>query len=148
MDDPAQKTVAERTCTQCGTRAGAGLIFCKKCGAALRTPAPLIQSGIQDDNSPPNTVSPMKRTAVTVIKTLAAVAAVGVWLCPLRTGTQVLLFVASIAVLLICHFFLTELDETYAAKGPTGYWPKPGDWNAPPKTNDPVENRTAAQTKR
>jgi hypothetical protein len=46
MDDPARNAVAERTCTQCGTRADAGLIFCKKCGTALQTPAPLIQSGI------------------------------------------------------------------------------------------------------
>ena len=48
MDDTPQNIVAEITCTQCGTRADSGLIFCKKCGSALRLPAPLIQSGIQD----------------------------------------------------------------------------------------------------
>jgi hypothetical protein len=54
MDDPARNMVAGRTCSQCGTRADAGLIFCKKCGAVLRTPEPLIQSGFQDDSSLPN----------------------------------------------------------------------------------------------
>jgi hypothetical protein len=93
-------------------------------------------------------MSSMKRTVVTVIKGLAGVAAVAFWLCPLRTGTQVLLFVASIAVLLVCHLVLTNWDETYAAKhNNTGYWPKPIDWSAPPKTNDSIEKRTAAQTK-
>src|ERR1700737_3417917 len=71
MDDHAGNTAAERTCTQCGTRADDGLIFCAKCGAALRVPTSLIQSGSQDDNSPPNTMSSMKRTVVTVIRGMA-----------------------------------------------------------------------------
>jgi hypothetical protein len=45
VDDPARNAVAERTCPQCGIPADAGLIFCAKCGTALRTPAPLIESG-------------------------------------------------------------------------------------------------------
>jgi hypothetical protein len=57
MDDPTRKMVAGRSCSQCGTRADAGLIFCKKCGAALRTPGPLIQSSFQDDSSLPNEMS-------------------------------------------------------------------------------------------
>jgi hypothetical protein len=32
------------TCAQCGAVADVGLIFCAKCGAALRPPAPLIAS--------------------------------------------------------------------------------------------------------
>jgi hypothetical protein len=55
MDDTPQNIVAEITCTQCGTRADTGLIFCKKCGSALRLPAPLIQSGIQDVKPPAST---------------------------------------------------------------------------------------------
>jgi len=51
MDDPTRNMVAGRTCSQCGTRADAGLIFCKKCGAVLRTPELLIQSGFQVDSS-------------------------------------------------------------------------------------------------
>jgi hypothetical protein len=64
----------------------------------------------------------MKRLIVTAIKCLAGLSAVVCWLCPLRTGTQVLVFVASIAVLLICHFGLSSIDEDYASKN-TGYWP-------------------------
>jgi hypothetical protein len=84
----------------------------------------------------PETISSKKRTVLTVIKGLAAIAAVVFWLCPLRTGTQVLVFVASIAVFLICHTVLSNLDKTYAAKyGSAGYWPKPPtDWTAPPKS--------------
>jgi hypothetical protein len=93
-------------------------------------------------------MSSMKRTVVTVIRGMAGIAAVVFWLCPLSTGVQVLLFVASIAVLLICHFVLTNLDETYAAEhNSVGYWPKPIDWGTPPKTNDPIEKRTTPQTK-
>jgi hypothetical protein len=54
MDDPTGNMVAERTCSECGTRADAGLIFCKKCGATLRAPGLLIQSGFQDDSFLPN----------------------------------------------------------------------------------------------
>ena len=40
---------------------------------------------------------------------LAGLSAVVFWLCPLRTGIQVLVFVASIAVVLICHVALTSM---------------------------------------
>jgi hypothetical protein len=50
---------------------------------------------------------------------------------------QVLVFVASIAVLLICHSVLTNMDETYAAKN-EGYWPKPLDWSTLP---DPIQGK-------
>lgn len=75
-----------------------------------------------------------KRMVVTVIKYLAGLSAVVFWFCPLRTGTQVLVFVASIAVLLVCHFALASMDETYANKN-AGYWPKPLDWGEPSKSD-------------
>lgn len=53
MDGPGLGTVSDRTCPQCGTRADAGLIFCKQCGATLRPSAPLIQPGAL----PPATVA-------------------------------------------------------------------------------------------
>jgi hypothetical protein len=34
----------ESVCAKCGTPAEAGLIFCKKCGATLRPPVPLVAS--------------------------------------------------------------------------------------------------------
>jgi hypothetical protein len=42
MDDAIPNAVAKTSCAQCGTVADVGLIFCAKCGAALRPPAPLI----------------------------------------------------------------------------------------------------------
>jgi hypothetical protein len=84
----------------------------------------------------------VKRTLVTAIKYLAGLSAVVFWLCPLRSITQVLIFVASIAVMLICHFVLTSMDETYANRN-AGYWPKPLDWNAPSK----ADRNPSAETK-
>jgi hypothetical protein len=81
----------------------------------------------------------MERFVVTAIKYLAGLSAVVFWLCPLRTGTQVLVFVASIAVMLICHFGLSSIDEEYANKN-AGYWPKRLDWTAPPNRTTPVQN--------
>ena len=53
MYDTPRNAVAEMKCTRCGSRADDGLIFCKQCGAALRTPTPLIQSAIQADTPTP-----------------------------------------------------------------------------------------------
>jgi hypothetical protein len=36
--------IDESVCAKCGTPAEAGLIFCKKCGATLRPPVPLVGS--------------------------------------------------------------------------------------------------------
>jgi hypothetical protein len=63
---------------------------------------------------------------------------------PLASETQVLVFVSSIAVLLICHFGLSSIDEDYAHKN-AGYWPKPLDWTAPSKSDDPIGKRQLAQ---
>jgi hypothetical protein len=131
------RNTAGTTCPQCGTLADAGRIFCAKCRAALKSPSSLISSD-HDINAP--SVSPMKRLVVTAIKYMAGLSAVVFWLCPLRTGTQVLVFVASIAVLLICHFGLSSIDEDYANKN-AGYWPKPLDWTAPSKSDDPGGKR-------
>jgi hypothetical protein len=63
---------------------------------------------------------------VTAIKYLVGLSAVVFWLCPFRTGTQVLVVIASIAVMLICQFGLSSIDEEYANRN-SGYWPKPLD---------------------
>jgi hypothetical protein len=52
MNDTAQDVVTETVCTQCGTPADPGLIFCKKCGATLRPPVPLTPSVAKDDLNP------------------------------------------------------------------------------------------------
>lgn len=65
MDDPARNAVSERTCTQCGTSADAGLIFCTKCGTALQTASPLIQSGTA---SPRDNYSPEPKRKRTLMK--------------------------------------------------------------------------------
>jgi hypothetical protein len=148
MDDTGRNPIAEKACTYCGVPTDTGLIFCTKWGAALQTPAPLIKSGIQDENAKFSPMSPLRRTVVLFVKGLAAIAAVVFLFCPLSTGTQVILFVASIAVLLICHFVLTEVDENYIDEHmKDGYWPtKPIDWNTSPKTHD-LADESSAQTK-
>jgi len=80
---------------------------------------------------------------VTVIKGLEWIAVVVFVLCPLRTGTQVLVFVASIAVFLICHFVLAYLDDNYIAEHmKDGYWPsKPVNWSPLPDRHDADEQR-------
>jgi hypothetical protein len=111
--------------------------FAPSVGAALKAPSSLIASSDHDANAP--SIGPMKRFVVTAIKYLAGLSAVGFWLCPLRTWTQVLLFVGSIAVMLICHFGLSSIDEEYANNN-AGYWPKPRDWTAPSKSDAPAQN--------
>jgi hypothetical protein len=70
----------------------------------------------------------MKRVLLNTVKAIAGVAAVVFWFCPLRTATQVLIFLASIAVLLICAALSSNLDD----QTNTGYSPeKPIDWSAP-----------------
>jgi hypothetical protein len=56
-----------------------------------------------------------------------------------------LLFVASIVVLLTCHFSLSNLDDTYLDKHmKDGYWPpKPIDWNPLPGENNASEKGVA-----
>jgi len=59
-----------------------------------------------------------KRVVLNVVKTIAVIAGAVFWFCPLSTATQVLLFVASIVVLLICFGISSGLDESNS-----GYWP-------------------------
>jgi hypothetical protein len=86
----------------------------------------------------------MKRLVTTVVKGIAGIAAVVFIFCPLSTGTQILAFVGSIVVFLICHSVLTNLDEGYLDEHiKNGYWPpKPIDWS--PLSDRPVasEERT------
>jgi hypothetical protein len=76
----------------------------------------------------------MKRIVVTVVKGIAGIAAVVFIFCPLSTGTQILAFVGSIVVFLICHSVLTNLDENYIDKHmKTGNWPpRPIEWGPLP----------------
>jgi hypothetical protein len=147
MDDTTRNKVAEKLCTQCGASADFGRIFCTKCGAEL-PPGPQTQSTTQDVKRPPNNTGSMKRVVVTVVKGMAGIAAVVFILCPLSTGTQVLLFGGSIVVLLICHFVLSDLDEHYIDEHmKDGYWPqKPIDWGPLPDGHNENEKRTANPT--
>jgi hypothetical protein len=83
---------------------------------------------------------------VTAIKYLAGISAVVFWLRPLRTGTQVVVFVASIAVLLISHSILSNVDEAHANKH-AGYWPTPFNWSTSLKPDGASEKRADAKTK-
>src|SRR5260370_41125048 len=57
-----------------------------------------------------------KRIALNITKVIAAVV---FWLVPLRTGTQFLLFVASMVIMFICSAISGNLDDSN-----TGYWPE------------------------
>ena len=60
-----------------------------------------------------------KRITLKMVKVAAAIAALMFWFCPLSTGIQVLIFVGSIIVLLICVIVSSDLDDD----NDTGYWP-------------------------
>jgi hypothetical protein len=53
-------TTQNMVCTQCGTPADTGLIFCTKCGATLRPPVPLV-------TSPKLDASPARKTSANAI---------------------------------------------------------------------------------
>jgi len=63
-----------------------------------------------------------KRIGLKVVKVVASIAAVVFLLVPLATWTQVLLFIGSIVVLLICSVATKNLDDTNDDKD-AGYWP-------------------------
>jgi ribosomal protein L40E len=70
MNDTAQSVVAEKFCANCGARADVGLIFCKKCGATLRPPAPFISSPAPDAKRPRTITA----KAIVLVFSLCAVA--------------------------------------------------------------------------
>jgi hypothetical protein len=53
-------TTQNMVCTQCGTPADTGLIFCTKCGATLRPPVPLV-------TSPKLDAAPARKTSANAI---------------------------------------------------------------------------------
>jgi len=144
MDDAPQNAASR--CPQCNTPADDALIFCRNCGAALRTPLPLTHSFADDAGSPLKPKSLPRKILVLTLKGLAAIAAGVAILCPLSTSTEILVFVASLAVAIICYAVLTKLDEThFDESGNNGYWPKPLNWNTPPKTQGLVHENTTGK---
>ena len=117
------------TCSQCGTSIVNGSIFCRKCGATLRSPTPLISPGVDDVK--PKKVRVITRIVVMVLRSVAGIAAVIAIFCPLGTWAQILTFVGSAVVFLVCHGVLSNLDDNYIDENmKDGYWPaKPVDWN-------------------
>jgi hypothetical protein len=61
-----------------------------------------------------------KRIVLNIFKVIAGIAAVVFWFVPLATGTQVILFIGSIVVLLVCFAVSSNLDDDN-----TGFWPSP-----------------------
>ncbi len=64
-----------------------------------------------------------KHVALKVIRVVASIAAVVFLFAPLATWTQVLLFIVSIGVFVICTVVAKTLDDTTDEKN-DGYWPK------------------------
>lgn len=146
MSDAPQDVVPGNRCPQCDTPADDGLIFCKSCGAALRTPLTLTQSLAQDEGSPSKPKSLPRKIFVLALKGLAGIAAVVALLCQLGTFLEILVFGASVAMAFLCYAVLTNLDETHVDEyGNNGYWPKPLDWNASAKTQALAKEDTAAR---
>ena len=143
MDDATRNVVAPKRCPQCDAPSDEGLIFCRKCGAALRPPLPLTQEVVQKDDAPSKPVGLARQILVAVLKGIAGIAAVVAVFCPLGSFTQIFLFAASVAIALICYAALTSLDATHIEEyGKDGYWPKPLDWSAPSKTDTSSEDST------
>ena len=86
----------------------------------------------------------LKRIVLNVTKVIAGIAALVFVLAPVHTGTGVVLFAASIGVLLVCFTVSSNLDE----EARTGYWPKPLDWSARGASPDAGEKLTATTTGR
>jgi hypothetical protein len=128
-------------CAQCGTSIDDGVIFCRMCGATLRSPAPLIAPSADDVT--PSRVSVVTRIVVTVVRGVAGIAAVVAIFCPLGTWAQILTFIGSAVVFLICHAVLSNLDDNYFDENAKdGYWPaKPVDWGPPPDRLKASEKR-------
>jgi hypothetical protein len=122
----------ETPCAQCGSLVESGSIFCRKCGLELRPPQPLIQSRADDGKI--YVMSPITRVVVTVVKAIAAIAAVVAIFCPLGSWAQIVTFVGSVVLLVVCQVILSNLDDTYIDENKNhGYWPaKPKSWNKPP----------------
>jgi uncharacterized membrane protein HdeD (DUF308 family) len=64
-----------------------------------------------------------KHVALKVVRVVAGIAAVVFLFAPLATWTQVLLFIVSIGVFVICTVVAKTLDDTTDEKN-DGYWPK------------------------
>jgi hypothetical protein len=128
----------EKLCAKCGSLVEIGSIFCRKCGAALQPPTALIHSIADDAKTRPT--SRTNRIVLNVVKGIAAAAAVIFIFCPLGTGAQVLGFVGSLVVLLICHLVITKIDASYEDKN-AGYWPsRPMDWGPRPDGHGATKN--------
>jgi hypothetical protein len=106
----------------------------------------LTQPLAQDAGGPMKPKSLPRKILVLALKGLAGIAVVIALLCRLSTFTEIVVFVASLAVAIICYVVLTHMDETHVDEyGNNGYWPKPLSWNAPPKSQGRAKEDTAAK---
>lgn len=126
------------TCPQCGTLADTGGIFCEKCGATRRTPTALVAA---DSADAPVPVAALKRATIVALKAIGVMAGLVFWLSRVSTETGIVLFVASIVVLLLCFVALSYLDEDFMKKhDKEEYWPKPIDWGTSQGNNAANDN--------
>lgn len=103
MDGATQPAV----CTQCGSSAQVGSLFCRSCGATLYPAAPLIAS-VPAEIKPKLPI--WKRVLRGLIKTIAAVA-VGVFIFDNRAdGVAGIVLIASIPVALLCFLLWSVFD--------------------------------------
>jgi len=85
-------------------------------------------------------MSTLRRIAMMIVKGIAAIAGVVVVFWLPKNGTDVLIFGASIIVLLICFAVLSRWDDDFINEHvKQGYWPKPLDWSSPSSTANRTE---------
>jgi hypothetical protein len=108
-------------CTQCGSSAEKGAIFCKNCRATLLPPTPLIPSSVAPDLRQPPI---RKRILRGVVKTIAVAAGLVFIFDNRVSGVAGILLLVSIAVLLLCLFVwrVFDLGED------VWFWPKKSDF--------------------
>ena len=131
-------------CSQCGTTADTGRIFCAKCGAALTPPNSLLSSNSTDPGAPA-VMTGLKRITIVAIKGIGIIAGLAFWFAPVTSYPGILWFAGSIVVGLLCVVALSALDDDSISKhGREGYWPKPLDWSSSPNDSSdekPTNNR-------
>ena len=103
MNDATQAS----TCSQCGSSAEAGTLFCKACGATLRPIVPLIPPAAPDIS--PN-LATWKRIVRGLIKTIAAVAGLIIIFDNRATGLAGIVLIGSVAIVRVCFLGWRFLD--------------------------------------
>jgi hypothetical protein len=133
------------TCPKCGESADSARIFCRKCGATIQAPLPLLSADSVDTDAGAR-VGLLRKALILILKAIGIVAGLTFWLSRLSTDTGLVLFGASIVIGSLCVVALSYLDDDFLKDHKSeGYWPsKPIDWGTeaqhPPTAEKPNDS--------